>query len=355
MWIVSLLNPDWKTKRAVILGCSGPELTDEESNFYKKTRPLGFILFKRNCETPKQLKALTTALRSITGPSSTPILIDQEGGSVARLSSPNWRDPPAARTIGNLAERDLKKGCRLAYLNSRLIGRELIKMGINVNCSPVLDVSTENTHGIIGTRAYSGTAHIVRDVGECICRGLAEEGVLPIIKHIPGHGRAKTDSHLELPIVDENIETLKTSDFIPFQQHNSFPWAMTAHILYKHLDRDNPATHSKKIISTIIRKEISFDGIVLSDDIGMKALEGDFSERALKSLKAGCDIAMHCSGDITEMKTFVKKVPKLTKFSQIRLAKTQSWVRAIRAKAPEISERAIKREVYKLLDNLTSH
>ena len=346
-----MLSHDWDTKKAVILGCSGPSLTDDEITFYANMCPLGFILFKRNCETPKQLKALTKALRSVAKSKNVPILIDQEGGNVARLAGPHWRHPPDARTIGNIAESDLKKGCRAAYLNARLIGRELMSMGINVNCSPVLDISSQSTHRIIGTRAYSNAAHIVRYLGQSVCIGLAEEGVTPIIKHIPGHGRATTDSHVELPIVGEKKEVLKDTDFLPFEKQNSSTWAMTAHILYKHLDSINPATQSKVIISKIIRDEISFDGIVISDDIGMNALKGDFSERASKSLEAGCDIVMHCSGKIEEMKTFVRKIPRLSDISRIRLSRTQSWISKVRSEAPKISETAINRELDKLLEN----
>jgi len=306
-----LLGVNWETHRAIIVGLSGLSLTTEEIAFLEEFNPFGFILFGRNCQTPDQLKELVDAIRRIPGQANAPILIDQEGGRVSRLKEPGWRHPPAARLFGKLSEQTLDLGLRAAYLNARIISSDLTKAGINVDCAPVLDVLTTGTHKIIGDRSYSFDANLVAKIGDSVCRGFMDGGIIPVIKHIPGHGRAAVDSHLELPKVAEKLKSLRDRDFIPFRGMSGGVWAMTAHILFEAIDAEFPVTHSKTIIRDIIRGEIGFSGLLVSDDIGMGALKGSLSERVLKAFDAGCDVVLHCSGDVSEMKEIAPVVPLL--------------------------------------------
>jgi len=349
-----LFDPDWATHRAVILGCSGTVLTEEEISFFEEARPLGFILFKRNCVAPEQLKELTKSLRSISGQAYAPILIDQEGGRVARLGEPHWRHPPAGRVFGELAERDLESGCEAAYLNARLMGRELQEMGVDIDCAPVLDISQPFAHEIIGDRSYSDDPAIVGEIGNAVSRGLAEEGVTPIIKHIPGHGRARTDSHLELPVIDAEANSLRDLDFQPFAENSHAPWAMTAHILYTALDQQRPATQSECVIRDVIRGEIGFGGVLISDDIGMKALEGKFAERADKSLEAGCDLILHCSGEMDEMASFALNIPEISADSLERLRRGDGWVDEMKLDSVRMSREEISKALSDLLQKQAS-
>jgi len=286
---------------ACILGCSGPELTAEERAFFRDVRPWGFILFKRNIESPEQVRALTDSMRALTDRADTPILIDQEGGRVARLQPPHWRKYPPGRAYGELATNDPLVRREVTRLGARLMAHDLRALGINVDCVPVLDVPTPGSHDIIGDRAYGKTPEEVASLGRAAAEGLIAGGVLPVIKHIPGHGRAKADSHEHLPIVDALYEDLAARDFTPFQALSDMPMGMTAHVVYDAIDRKRPATHSRKAIR-LIREVIGFDGLLMTDDLSMKALQGDFRERARQALKAGCDIVLHCNGDMAEMK-----------------------------------------------------
>ena len=302
---------NWETHRAIIVGLGGLALTPEEIGFLEEFNPLGFILFGRNCQTPDQLRELVDAIRRIPGQANAPILIDQEGGRVSRLKEPGWRHPPAARLFGKLSEQTLDLGLRAAYLNARIISSDLTKAGINVDCAPVLDVLTAGTHKIIGDRSYSFDANLVAKIGDSVCRGFMDGRIIPVIKHIPGHGRAAVDSHLQLPRVEEKLKSLRDRDFIPFSRVSGRVWAMTAHILFEAIDPEFPATQSKTIIKDIIRGELGFSGLLLSDDIGMGALKGSLSERVVKTFDAGCDVVLHCSGDLSEMQEIAPVVPLL--------------------------------------------
>lgn len=286
---------------ALILGLSGLTLTPEERAFFADVQPWGYILFKRNCESREQVLALTNEIRSISGRDNTPILIDQEGGRVARLRPPVWRHPPAAEVFVRLHERDVETAQEAAFLNSRLIAAELQEIGVNVSCSPCIDLLHDDGHGIIGDRALGREPHQIVELARSVASGLMDGAVLPVIKHIPGHGRANADSHLELPVVETSHDDLSRTDFIPFRSLNDMPMAMTAHVVYTAIDHERCATLSSRLIHHVIRGEIGFDGLLMSDDVGMHALTGDFSERTKRSLIAGCDVALHCSGDMAEM------------------------------------------------------
>ncbi len=284
---------------AAILGCSGPTLSAEEKAFFRDVDPWGFILFARNVEAPDQVRRLTSALRETVGRADSPILIDQEGGRVARLGPPHWPLYPPGRAYGEL---DLAIRRETTRLGARLLAHDLAAVGINVDCVPVLDVPDPQGHEIIGDRAYGDTPEQVALLGRAACEGLMAGGVLPIVKHIPGHGRAKADSHLELPVVEAGFEDLDARDFAPFRALSDMPMAMTAHVIYAAVDPDLPATTSRTAFERVIRGAIGFDGLVMSDDLSMKALSGDFAERALASLAAGCDVVLHCNGEMDEMR-----------------------------------------------------
>jgi beta-N-acetylhexosaminidase len=283
---------------ACILGCAGPTLTKAERAFFADVRPWGFILFARNIETPDQVRALTSALRETVGRADAPVLIDQEGGRVQRLGPPHWRRYPPGRAYGGAAGDPRE----LARLGARLMAHDLAALGINVDCVPVLDVPDPEGHAIIGDRAYGDTADQVAVLGRAACEGLIAGGVLPVIKHIPGHGRARADSHLELPVVDASWEELDGRDFAPFKALSDMPMAMTAHLIYAAIDRKRPATASRKVLRKVVRGAIGFDGLLMSDDLSMKALQGDFRDRAEDALRADCDVVLHCNGDMAEMK-----------------------------------------------------
>jgi len=306
------------TSSAAILGCAGTTLTAEEVAFFRDVKPWGFILFKRNIADPEQVRALTAALRATVGRDDAPILIDQEGGRVARLQPPHWRVYPPGRAYGELVANDPLTAREITRLGSRLIAHDLRSIGINVDCVPVLDVPDPNGHEIIGDRAYGDTPEQVATLGRAAAEGLLAGGVLPIIKHIPGHGRALSDSHLELPVVKAKLLELEIRDFAPFRVLSDMPMAMTAHVVYTAVDRNRLATTSKKVIKKIIRESIGFDGLLMSDDLSMKALSGDFKQRAKDSLSAGCDVVLHCNGDMAEMKAVMSGVGRLGKEARRR-------------------------------------
>lgn len=280
-------------------------MTRAETALFSDVRPWGFILFARNIETPDQVRALVAALRESVGRPDAPILIDQEGGRVQRLGPPHWGRYPPARAYGDLAGNDPLLQREITRLGARLLAHDLAALGINVDCLPVLDVPDPQGHAIIGDRAYGETPDQVALLGRAACEGLIAGGVLPVIKHIPGHGRARADSHLELPVVDAGWDELDARDFAPFKALSDMPMAMTAHVIYAAIDRKRPATTSKTVIKTVIREALGFDGLVMSDDLSMKALTGDFRQRARAALKAGCDVVLHCNGDLNEMQAVV--------------------------------------------------
>jgi len=287
---------------ACILGCAGTTLGADEAAFFRDLDPWGFILFARNVESPDQVRALVAALRETVGRPDAPVLIDQEGGRVQRLKPPHWPIYPPSRVYGALRGNDPLLRREIARLGARLIAHDLSSLGINVDCVPVLDVPDPAGHEIIGDRAYGDTPQEVALLGRAAAEGLIAGGVLPVIKHMPGHGRARADSHLELPVVDASLEDLEARDFAPFRVLSDMPMAMTAHVIYSAIDPKRPATTSKKAFRQVIRGAIGYDGLVMSDDLSMKALSGDFRDRTRDALAAGCDVVLHCNGDMAEMK-----------------------------------------------------
>ncbi|MFZ5783360.1 MAG: beta-N-acetylhexosaminidase [Pseudomonadota bacterium] len=287
--------------RAVIFGCAGPDLSAGERAFFRDADPLGFILFARNVDTPERTRRLVDDLRSTVGRADAPVLIDQEGGRVARLRPPRWRKAPPARVLGDLYARDPEAGLEATRLNARLLAADVASVGCDVDCLPVLDIAFPETHGVIGDRAYADRPGPVAALGRAAAEGLLAEGVMPVIKHIPGHGRATVDSHAALPRVAAAREELERTDFVPFRLLSDLPWAMTGHLLFEAIDPTAAITVSALGVREIIRDHIGFDGLLLSDDLSMQALGGSLGERAARALAAGCDIALHCNGRMEEM------------------------------------------------------
>ena len=284
---------------AYIFGCLGLELSKEEKSFFSESQPWGFILFSRNIKSRLQLRELTRQLRDTVG-RNIPILIDQEGGRVQRMRSPEWKEYLPALEQVKKADNAL----RIMYLRSRLIAYDLQEVGIDVNCAPIADILRADTHPILANRCYSTSIDEVVQISRAVANGLIDGGVLPILKHIPGYGRAVVDGHEELPNVSERFDVLKVTDFLAFKRLADLPISMTAHVKYTDID-SLPATISKKIIK-MIRDEIQFKNLLITDDISMRALAGSISERAELSLKAGCDIVLHCNGELNEMVQIAK-------------------------------------------------
>ena len=303
---------------AAVYGCQGMELLADERAFFREARPFGFILFARNCSDRPQLSALCAALRESVGNEQAPIFIDQEGGRVARLRPPHWRARPAAQRIGELYASDAALGREAAYLSARLIAHDLREVGVTVDCAPVLDVPVEGAHDVIGDRAYARDAAVVIELGRAAMEGFLDGGVLPVIKHMPGHGRAFADSHKELPRVITSAEELSATDFVTFRSLNGAPVAMTAHVVYDAFDAQRPATTSPKVIRDVIRGEIGFEGLLVSDDLSMNALDGPLGVRARQALFAGCDVVIHCNGRMDEMKEVAIEARPLEGQSLIR-------------------------------------
>lgn len=304
--------------KALIAGVSGTRLTADEIAFFRDEKPWGFILFARNVESLQQVLDLTGEMRSLTGHSQTPIFIDQEGGRVQRLRPPLVPNYPSASEIGALYAHDPEQGLRAAWLQARLHAFDLSSVGVNADCMPVLDVPIEGAHDVIGTRAYSKNPQVVATLGRAASEGLLAGGVLPVIKHMPGHGRAFADTHKELAKVTVPVSELEAHDFVPFKALNDLPMAMTAHVVFSCIDPDHPATLSRTVIDTVIREVLSFDGLVMSDDISMKALQGDLGDLAQGIIAAGCDIVLHCSGVMEELIKVAAHTPLLTGKSKRR-------------------------------------
>ncbi|MFM8746089.1 MAG: beta-N-acetylhexosaminidase [Aestuariivirga sp.] len=288
---------------AFISGCAGPVLSEAEQRFFARSNPFGLIVFRRNCESPEQLQALTQAFRQAVGRKHAPVFVDQEGGRVQRLGPPSnrWRQYPAARAYGEAYRRDRVLGLRTARNVGRLMAEDLIAAGITANCAPVLDVPQPGAHEIIGSRAYATEIEAIMALARAHAAGLAAGGILPVIKHVPGHGRARADSHLELPVVEAGLAELEAVDFPPFAAMADAPMAMTAHVVYTAIDASAPATLSKPVISSVVRGRLGFNGLLMTDDLSMKALSGTFTEKTLRALAAGCDLVLHCNGDLAEM------------------------------------------------------
>lgn len=288
--------------KAIILGASATVLTPDEVALFRDERPWGFIVFARNIASQAQLHDLAASMRDCVGRPDAPVFVDQEGGRVQRLRPPLARNYPPASALGALYRQDRQAGQRAAWLMSRLHAFDLLRCGLNADCLPVLDVPVEGAHDVIGDRAYGSDPAIVTAMGRAAMTGLQDGGVLPVVKHIPGHGRAFADSHHDLPVVDASLDELRAHDFAPFKALADAPMAMTAHVVYTAIDALRPATTSPAMIADIIRGEIGFDGLLMSDDVSMKALSGDFATRTEAILEAGCDVVLHCNGVMEEMR-----------------------------------------------------
>ncbi|HMR33913.1 MAG TPA: beta-N-acetylhexosaminidase [Geminicoccaceae bacterium] len=317
--------------RAAIAGLRGTTLTPEERELFRALPPAGLILFARNCVEPAQVAALTADLRGLFPERRLPVLIDQEGGRVMRLRPPHWPALPAAARIGAMSDAEL--AAEAANRLGHAIGEELRALGIDVDCAPCLDVRRPDTTTAIGDRAFAAEAATVARLGRAMADGLAAAGVLPVMKHLPGHGRAVVDSHELLPVVDAGLDELEAVDFEPFRRNADLPLAMTAHVVFEAIDPDAPATHSRKVIDEAIRGRIGFRGILMSDDLGMKALGGSFEDRAARAIAAGCDIALHCSGDAAEAEAVLDAAGVLPAATEARLAAALADVAS--ARAPE--------------------
>lgn len=310
------------TFKAMICGISGLELTDEERRFFETENPFGYILFARNVDTVEQVRALTQSLRDVAGRSDLPILIDQEGGRVQRLRAPAFEEAPPADLIGQIALTNIDKAKRAAYLHALLIGSQLFQLGITVNCAPCLDLRIPGASEVIGDRSYGEDPKTVGFLGASAISGFRDAGVLPVIKHIPGHGRAMVDSHNDLPRLEESQDVLASSDFVPFTMCTKDAWGMTAHLVLQTIDPHYPVTQSKHCLQAVIRETIGFDGFLMTDDLSMNALSGSMQERTALSFEAGCDVVLHCNGNLTEMRHVAEATPSLSQAALRRVEAT---------------------------------
>jgi len=330
---------------AVILGCAGTELTAEERAFFRDVDPLGFILFARNVADPDQMRRLTGDLRAAIGRDDAPILIDQEGGRVARLKPPHWRAMPPAAKFGDIAMIDRARAAAAVRINHELLAGELRAIGIDVDCTPVLDLKRPETTTAIGDRAFAADPHLVADLGRAAAEGLMAGGVIPVIKHIPGHGRATLDSHLDLPRIDAEFDALVDSDFVPFRKLNDLPWGITAHLVYSAIDPEKPATLSPRVINEVIRGEIGFTGLLISDDMSMKALQGSLDRLAAELIAAGCDVALHCNGKLDEMRLVAAGCGSLSPAARLRYERGRQRVN----QEPEFDVQELAEELAELM------
>src|SRR5438874_925993 len=304
--------------RAFITGVSGLELTAAERDFIRAERPWGFILFKRNVDAPAQVARLVGELRGALGEADAPVLIDQEGGRVQRLGPPHWPSYPPGAVFGSLYDRDPALGLQAARLSSRLIAADLAELGITVDCLPLADVPVAGADNVIGNRAYGTEPAKVAAIARAVTDGLEQGGVLPVLKHIPGHGRATADSHFRLPTVDTPRKELERTDFAAFIPLADLPMAMTAHVVFSALDPAHPATTSATIIRQVIRGVIGFQGLLMSDDVSMNALAGTIAERTRAIVNAGCDMVLHCNGKLDEMCDVARETPELAGDALVR-------------------------------------
>ncbi|MGY3698330.1 beta-N-acetylhexosaminidase [Bradyrhizobium sp. USDA 3240] len=334
--------------RAFITGTSGLVLNDAEREFIRAERPWGFILFKRNIESPAQVAALVRELRSAVGMADAPVLIDQEGGRVQRLGPPHWPVYPPGASFSALYDIDPKLGLTAARLSSRLIAADLIDIGITVDCLPLADVPVAGADAVIGNRAYGTEPGKVAAIARAVTDGLEQGGVLPVLKHIPGHGRATADSHFRLPTVDTARLELERTDFAAFRPLADLPMAMTAHVVFSALDPVHPATTSATIIEQVIRGLIGFQGLLMSDDVSMNALAGSIAERTRAIVNAGCDMVLHCNGNIDEMREVARETPELAG-KALERAKA---VLAARKQPEPLDRQAARAELDALLDRV---
>jgi beta-N-acetylhexosaminidase len=297
--------------RAAVVGIAGPVLEPAERELLLALPPAGAILFQRNCVDRSQLRALTDELHALGRDRRLPVFVDQEGGRVMRLRPPHWRPLPAARDVGRLGVRDPEAGREAAGLLGRLIAHDLREVGIDVDCAPVIDVATPAMTEAIGSRSFGELPAVVAMLARAFADGLLAGGIAPVIKHLPGHGRAVVDSHFELPLVAANLRELGASDFAALAGLRDLPLAMTAHVVFQALDPDHPATSSREVITRTIRGTLGVQGVLLSDDLAMQALSGDPADRALAALDAGCDLVLFCPGRIDETRAVLQAVPAL--------------------------------------------
>jgi beta-N-acetylhexosaminidase len=332
--------------RAFITGVSGPELSADEREFIRSERPWGFILFKRNVETPGQVITLIAELRREIGEPDAPVMIDQEGGRVQRLSPPHWPAYPAGAVFGVLYDVDPALGLSAARLSARLIAADLIDLGVTVDCLPLADVPVAGADAVIGNRAYGTEPGKVAAIARAVTEGLEQGGILPVLKHIPGHGRATADTHIRLPVVDTPRADLERTDFAAFQPLADLPMAMTAHVVFSALDPAHPATTSATIIEQVIRGVIGFQGLLMSDDVSMNALAGSIAERTRAIFAAGCDMVLHCNGKLDEMREVAAETPELSG----KALERARWALASR-RAPQAFDRlAARAELVAFID-----
>lgn len=317
-------------RKAFVTGLEGPRLGDAERAFLADARPAGLILFSRNCVTRDQIRTLIHDARRAVGTDDLLVMIDQEGGRVQRLRPPLARMLPPAAAFKAHFDRDLERACRATFLVSRLVAEDLTTFDIDTNCAPILDVPIAGAHDIIGNRAYSRDPREVIALGRAAADGLMAGGILPVMKHMPGHGRAGHDSHLELPSVTATFDELAQTDFAPFKALSDLPAAMTAHVLFLALDGAKPASISQAVTRAVIRGHIGFNGLLISDDLSMKALQGDMSERARQVIAAGTDLVLHCNGVLDEMRAVAGSVPALEGAALARYSKALSVARGPR-------------------------
>jgi beta-N-acetylhexosaminidase len=325
---------------AAVYDTEGTTLTADEKAFFKDVNPFGFILFARHCATPEDVKRLVGELKSLTGRDRLPILIDQEGGRVARLKPPHWNKYPPAAVFAGIASVDREKAHRAVYTNARLIANDLFNLGITVDCAPLADLPVEGAHDIIGDRAFGREAEQVIYLGRAMAAGLMEGGIVPVLKHLPGHGRAASDSHLELPVVHEPLDVLRATDFVPFKALANLPMAMTAHVVYTAIDDKRMATQSPAAIE-LIRNELGFKGLLFSDDISMKAMTGSLEERARSSLAAGCDVVLHCNASMAEKQEAARGVCELRGEALARAERAMASVKPPKTYDYEMARRSL--------------
>jgi len=330
--------------RAFISGCAGLTLSADERRFFAATAPWGFILFARNVESPAQVHALVNELRDAVGWAA-PVLIDQEGGRVQRLRPPHWPEYPPAEAFGALYLSDPEAALEAVRLNSRAIADDLLALGIDVDCLPVADLRHPDGHGIIGNRAYGTAPEPVAALAGAAAAGLLDGGVLPVLKHIPGHGRAPADSHERLPVVHAPRGELEGSDFAAFRALAELPLGMTAHVVYADIDPDAPATTSEVVMSEVIRGSIGFTGALMSDDLSMGALAGDLASRGRAAIAAGCDLLLHCNGKLEEMIQVAAAAPVLEGLAGARAAQAL----ALRTVPEPVDAAALRAEVARRL------
>jgi beta-N-acetylhexosaminidase len=334
--------------RAFITGISGLELTAAERDFIGAECPWGFILFKRNIDTPAQVTHLVGELRAIAGDPNAPVLIDQEGGRVQRLGPPHWPVYPPGAVFGALYDIAPELGLTAARLSARLIADDLIRLGITVDCLPLADVPVEGADAVIGNRAYGTEPSKVAAIARAVTEGLEQGGVLPVLKHIPGHGRATADTHFRLPEVDTPRNELERTDFAAFQPLADLPMAMTAHVVFSALDPAQPATTSATIIAQVIRGVIGFQGLLMSDDVSMNALAGSIAERTRAIVAAGCDMVLHCNGKLDEMQEVARQTPELSGMA------LQRAERALASRKPPqpFDRQAARAQLHALMDRV---